>query len=177
MLLTGLRLEMKWPNQLWRVGMSTGKWLELEWHTHSSGSPVRRVETQEWKAQWLKHEVYISTVKANIYTTGRTELDVISAAVVSSLPPPPPSRLVRGREEMLLGKPVALSAGGQLGVVVASRVGNSLISSSLIHSFAQIAQIKWVTVSDSLRSLRTNERLWVNCSGHSCQKSNCEQIA
>ena len=43
---------------------------------------------------------------------------------------------------MLLGKPVALSAGGQLGVVVASRVGNSLISSSLIHSFAQIAQIK-----------------------------------
>ena len=34
-------------------------------------------------------------------------------------------------------------------------------------SFAQIAQIKWATVSDSLRLLRTNERLWVNCSGSS----------
>ena len=51
------------------------------------------------------------------------------------------------------------------------------------HSFiahlliAQIAQIKWVTVSDSLRSLRKNERLWANCSGCSCQKSDREQIA
>ena len=43
--------------------------------------------------------------------------------------------------------------------------------------FAQIAQIKWVTVSDSLRSLRTNERLWANRSGRSCQKSNWEWIA
>ena len=38
-----------------------------------------------------------------------------------------------------------------------------------IRSFAQIAQIKWATVSDSLR---TNERLWANPSGRSCQKSN-----
>ena len=37
-----------------------------------------------------------------------------------------------------------------------------------IRSFAQIAQIKWATVSDSLR---TNERLWANPSGRSCQKS------
>ena len=52
-----------------------------------------------------------------------------------------------------------------------SRVGNLLIC-----SFAQIAKIKWVTVSDSLRSLRTNERRWANHSGCSCQKSDHEQI-
>ena len=46
-----------------------------------------------------------------------------------------------------------------------------------LRSFAHIAQIKCVTVSDSLRSLRTNERLWANCSGRSCQKSDCEGIA
>ena len=43
--------------------------------------------------------------------------------------------------------------------------------------FAQIAQFKWATVSSSLRSLRTNEQLWANRSGRSCQKSDCEQIA
>ena len=50
------------------------------------------------------------------------------------------------------------------------RAGNSLI-----RSFAQIALIKWATVSDSLRSLRTNEQLWANRSGSSCQKSYHEQ--
>ena len=35
----------------------------------------------------------------------------------------------------------------------------------LIRSFAHFAQIKWVTVSDLLRSLKTNEQLWANCSG------------
>ena len=40
-----------------------------------------------------------------------------------------------------------------------------------------IAQIKWATVSDSLRSLRTNEQLWANHSGRSFQKSDCERIA
>ena len=43
-----------------------------------------------------------------------------------------------------------------------------------IRWFAQIAQIKWATVSDSLR---TFEWLWANRSGRSCQKSNREQIA
>ena len=43
-----------------------------------------------------------------------------------------------------------------------------------IRSFAQIAQIKWATVRDSLR---TNEQLWANHSGRSCQKSNRERIA
>ena len=57
------------------------------------------------------------------------------------------------------------------------RAGNSLIHSSLIRSIAQIAQIKWATVSDSLRSLRTNERLWANRSCRSWQKSNHERIA
>ena len=44
-------------------------------------------------------------------------------------------------------------------------------------SFAHFAQIKWGTVSDSLRSLKTNERLWANRSGHSRQMSNRERIA
>ena len=54
--------------------------------------------------------------------------------------------------------------------------GNSLIRSSLICSFrsfvlsdceqfAQIAQDKWATVSESLRSLKTNERPWAIRSG------------
>ena len=46
-----------------------------------------------------------------------------------------------------------------------------------IRSFAQVAQIKWATVSDLLRSLRTNEQLWANRSGCSCQKSHRERIA
>ena len=54
--------------------------------------------------------------------------------------------------------------------IVEGRPGNSLIRSSLIRSFrsnqmsdferfAQIAQDKWATVSESLRSLRGNERM------------------
>ena len=66
-----------------------------------------------------------------------------------------------------------------------ARVGNLLIRSFahrsfahlLICSFAQIAKIKWATVSDSLRLLRTNEGLWANRSGHSCQKSDRERIS
>ena len=59
-----------------------------------------------------------------------------------------------------------------------------------IRSFAQFAQIEWATVSDSLRSLKTNERLseslrsliskeqpWANRSDRSRQMSDCEQIA
>ena len=56
--------------------------------------------------------------------------------------------------------------------LIFSRFGNLLIC-----SFAQIAQIKWATVSDLLRSLKTNERLWANGSGRSCQKSDWEWIA
>ena len=74
-----------------------------------------------------------------------------------------------------------------------SRAGNSLIRSSLIRSslirsfrsnqmsdcerFAQIAQDKWATVSESLRSLRGNERPWANRSGRSRQMSDHEQVA
>ena len=36
-----------------------------------------------------------------------------------------------------------------------------------IRSFAHFAQIKWATVSDLLRSLKTNERPWSNRSGRS----------
>ena len=73
------------------------------------------------------------------------------------------------------------------------RAGNSLILSSLIahlliHSFrsnqmsdcerfAQIAQDKWATVSKLIRSLKTNEWPWANCSGRSRQMSDNEQIA
>ena len=48
---------------------------------------------------------------------------------------------------------------------------------SLIRSFTQIAQIKWATVSNTLRTLRTNEGLCANRSGRSCPKSDCERIA
>ena len=51
-----------------------------------------------------------------------------------------------------------------------------LIRSSLIRSFAHFAQIKWATVSDSLRSLKTNEWPWANRSGHSEVMSNHEWI-
>ena len=58
------------------------------------------------------------------------------------------------------------------------RVGNLLIRSSLIRSdcsgqmsdneqIAEIAHQKWATVSKSLRSLMTKERLWMICSGGS----------
>ena len=55
-----------------------------------------------------------------------------------------------------------------------TRAGNSHL---LIHSFPHFAQIKWRTVSDSLRLLKTNERPWANHSGCSRQMSNHEQIA
>ena len=58
-----------------------------------------------------------------------------------------------------------------------TRAGNSLICSSLVHSFAHFAQIKWATVSDSLISLKTNERLWVNRLGRSRQMSNSKRFA
>ena len=45
----------------------------------------------------------------------------------------------------------------------------------LIHSFAHFAQIKWVTVRASLRSLKTNERLWANRSGCSEEMSDHER--
>ena len=58
-----------------------------------------------------------------------------------------------------------------------NRVGNLLICSLPNPSFAQITQIKWVTLRDLLRSLRINERLWANRSGCSWQKRDCERIA
>ena len=45
------------------------------------------------------------------------------------------------------------------------------------RSFAQIAQFKWATVRDSLRLLRTNERLRAIRSDCSEQMSDCEGIA
>ena len=70
-------------------------------------------------------------------------------------------------------------------LIVFYRAGNSLICSSLICSiqmsdcerFAQIAQEKWSTVSESLRLLKTNERLWANRSGSSWQMSDHERFA
>ena len=46
-----------------------------------------------------------------------------------------------------------------------------------ICSFAHFAQIKWATVSDLLRSLKTNELPWANRSGRSRQMSNREGFA
>ena len=45
------------------------------------------------------------------------------------------------------------------------------------RSFAHFAQINWVTVSDLLRSFKTNEWLWANRSGCSRQMSDHERFA
>ena len=45
------------------------------------------------------------------------------------------------------------------------------------EQIAQVAQRKWATVSESLRSLRGNERQWANRSGRSRQMSNPERFA
>ena len=42
--------------------------------------------------------------------------------------------------------------------------------------FTQIAQDKWATVSETLRSLRGNERSWAICSGHSEEMSNVSKL-
>ena len=52
-----------------------------------------------------------------------------------------------------------------------TRAGNLLI-----RSLAQFAQIKWVTVSYLLRSLKTNEGPWANRSGRSEEMSDHERI-
>ena len=63
------------------------------------------------------------------------------------------------------------------------RAGNSLICSfrsnqmSDCERFAQIAQDKWATMSESLRSLISKDWLWANCSGRSWQMSDREQFA
>ena len=54
---------------------------------------------------------------------------------------------------------------------------NELLYSVYCERFAQIAQDKWVTVRESLRSLKTNEQPWANGSGRSWQMSNHEQFA
>ena len=46
-----------------------------------------------------------------------------------------------------------------------------------IPSFSYFAQIKWATVSDWLRSLKTNEWPWANRSGRSEEMSDRERIA
>ena len=39
------------------------------------------------------------------------------------------------------------------------------------EQISQVAQQKWATMSDLLRSLRENERSWANCSGRSPKMS------
>ena len=57
------------------------------------------------------------------------------------------------------------------------KFAHSLIAHLLICSFAHFTQIKWVTVSEPLRSLKTNEWPWANHSGRSWQMSDCERFA
>ena len=45
------------------------------------------------------------------------------------------------------------------------------------RSFAHFAQIKWATVSDLLRLLKTNEQPWAKCSGRSEEMSDHKRIA
>ena len=55
--------------------------------------------------------------------------------------------------------------------------GSEFAHSVIAHSlFAHFAQIKWATVSNSLRSLKTNEQPWANCSGRSEEMSDHERI-
>ena len=59
---------------------------------------------------------------------------------------------------------------------------NKLMGSKKGWEFAHLlithfAQIKWATVSDSLRSLKTIERPWANRSGRSTKMSDHEQFA
>ena len=58
-----------------------------------------------------------------------------------------------------------------------SQIAGLGIRSFAHSSFAHFAQINWGTVSDLLRSLKTNERLWANRSGRSRQRSDCEWFA
>ena len=46
-----------------------------------------------------------------------------------------------------------------------------------LRSFAHFAQNKWATVSNSLRTLKTNERPWANRSGHSEEMSDRERFS
>ena len=48
---------------------------------------------------------------------------------------------------------------------------DSLIPSEQCERIAQVAQDKWATVNDSLRSFRINEQSWVNRSGRSPKMS------
>ena len=68
-----------------------------------------------------------------------------------------------------------------------SRAGNLVLRSSHIRSFcsiqmsdcegfSQIAQDKWATMSESLRSLKTNERPWANLSGCSWKWANVSDL-
>ena len=47
---------------------------------------------------------------------------------------------------------------------------------SVCERFAQIAQDKWATVSESLRLLRGNERLWAIRSGRSEEMSDVSEL-
>ena len=87
-----------------------------------------------------------------------------------STPPPPPS------PHSHLPPHLHTPFSPHLLTIPISRAGNWLICSLLICSFAHFAQIKWATVSDSLRSLKTNERPWANPSGHLEEMSDCERI-
>ena len=50
---------------------------------------------------------------------------------------------------------------------VLKKVKDPLIPSEQSELIAQVAQDEWATMSDSLRSLRSNELLWANHSGRS----------
>ena len=58
------------------------------------------------------------------------------------------------------------------------KISSALGIPSFSHrSFAHFVQIKWATVSNSLRSLKTNKRLWANHPGCSRHMSDCKRFA
>ena len=76
--------------------------------------------------------------------------------------------------------PIALLQGREFAhLLIAHSLSCSFCSNQMsdCERLAQIAQDKWATVSDSLRSLRGNKQPWANNSGRSRQMINREQLA
>ena len=96
------------------------------------------------------------------------------------LSPLNPSSMVAGTQNKMFSKmcyTVYMLDFFQCGYASFFRAGNSLICSSLIRSFAHFAQIKWATVSESLRLLRGNERPWANRSRQMSSRERFAQVA
>ena len=136
---------------------------------------VRRSSTWKWPGGRTSRYPALSRVPPLLPTTGQSKVSWLTVPLTKW----PGGRT--SRYPALSRVPPLLPTTGQSKVswLQGWEFVHSLIYAhpSFAHrSFAQIAQIKWAIVSDSLRLLRTNEWLWANFSGCSCQKSNSERF-